>query len=71
MANLMNEFPDIENKQDEPLMNYTYTKTGGPADWLAFPETIDQVKELVDYVREHKMGLTVLGNANNQITGVS
>ena len=47
MANLMNEFPDIEIKQDEPLMNYTYTKTGGPADWLAFPETIDQVKELV------------------------
>ena len=28
MANLMNEFPDIEIKQDEPLMNYTYTKTG-------------------------------------------
>ena len=50
-------------------MNYTYTKTGGPADWLAFPETIDQVKELVDYVREHKMGLTVLGNASNLIVG--
>ncbi|MBV0922395.1 UDP-N-acetylmuramate dehydrogenase [Limosilactobacillus reuteri] len=69
MANLMNEFPDIEIKQDEPLMNYTYTKTGGPADWLAFPETIDQVKELVDYVREHEMGLTVLGNASNLIVG--
>lgn len=69
MANLMNEFPDIEIKQDEPLMNYTYTKTGGPADWLAFPETIDQVKKLVDYVREHKMGLTVLGNASNLIVG--
>ena len=65
----MNEFPDIEIKQDEPLMNYTYTKTGGPADWLAFPETIDQVKKLVDYVREHKMGLTVLGNASNLIVG--
>ena len=69
MANLMNEFPDIEIKQDEPLMNYTYTKTGGPADWLAFPETVDQVKELVDYVREHGMGLTVLGNASNLIVG--
>ncbi|MBU5283747.1 UDP-N-acetylmuramate dehydrogenase [Limosilactobacillus reuteri] len=69
MANLINEFPDIEIKQDEPLMNYTYTKTGGPADWLAFPETVDQVKELVDYVREHGMGLTVLGNASNLIVG--
>lgn len=67
MANLMNEFPDINIKQDEPLMNYTYTKTGGPADWLAFPETVDQVKQLVDYVRENKMPLTVLGNASNLI----
>ena len=69
MSILMIEFHDIEIKQDEPLMNYTYTKTGGPADWLAFPETIDQVKKLVDYVREHKMGLTVLGNASNLIVG--
>lgn len=67
MANLMNEFPDINIKQDEPLMNYTYTKTGGPADWLAFPETVDQVKQLVDYVRKNKMPLTVLGNASNLI----
>lgn len=65
----MNEFPNIEIKQDEPLMNYTYTHTGGPADWLAFPETIDQVKELVNYVHEHKMSLTVLGNASNLIVG--
>lgn len=69
MANLMNEFPEIEIKQDEPLMNYTYTHTGGPADWLAFPETVDQVKALVDYVRENKMPLTVLGNASNLIVG--
>ena len=38
MANLMTEFPEIEIKQDEPLMRYTYTHTGGPADWLAFPQ---------------------------------
>ncbi|WP_267201306.1 UDP-N-acetylmuramate dehydrogenase [Limosilactobacillus kribbianus] len=67
MANLMNEFPEIDIKQDEPLMNYTYTHTGGPADWLAFPESVDQVKQLVDYVREHEMPLTVLGNASNLI----
>ncbi|MCH3922217.1 UDP-N-acetylmuramate dehydrogenase [Limosilactobacillus sp.] len=67
MANLMNEFPEIDIKQDEPLMNYTYTRTGGPADWLAFPESVDQVKQLVDYVREHQMPLTVLGNASNLI----
>lgn len=69
MANLMNEFPDIEIKQDEPLMNYTYTHTGGPADWLAFPTSVDQVKSLVDYVRENDIPLTVLGNASNLIVG--
>ncbi|WP_373842367.1 UDP-N-acetylmuramate dehydrogenase [Limosilactobacillus sp.] len=67
MANLITEFPEIDIKQDEPLMNYTYTHTGGPADWLAFPESVDQVKQLVDYVREHQMPLTVLGNASNLI----
>lgn len=69
MANLMIEFPNIEIKQDEPLMNYTYTHTGGPADWLAFPDSVDQVKELVDYARKHKMAVTVLGNASNLIVG--
>lgn len=67
MANLMNEFPEIDIKQDEPLMNYTYTHTGGPADWLAFPKNVDQVKQLVEYVKANKMSLTVLGNASNLI----
>lgn len=67
MANLITEFPEIDIKQDEPLMNYTYTHTGGPADWLAFPTSVDQVRQLVQYVHEHQMPLTVLGNASNLI----
>lgn len=67
MANLMNEFPSIEIKQDEPLMHYTYTHTGGPADWLAFPKDVAEVKKLVDYARVHQVSLTVLGNASNLI----
>lgn len=63
----MNEFPEIEIKQDEPLMNYTYTQTGGPADWLAFPKSIDEIKQLVHYTRVHHLPLTVLGNASNLI----
>lgn len=67
MANLMTEFPEIEIKQDEPLMHYTYTHTGGPADWLAFPKSVDEVRALVDYARENNLPLTVLGNASNLI----
>jgi len=36
------QFPEIALLKDEPLLNYTYTKTGGPADILAFPKTADE-----------------------------
>lgn len=67
MANLMTKFPEIEIKQDEPLMRYTYTHTGGPADWLAFPKNVDEVKQLVTYATAQQLPLTVLGNASNLI----
>lgn len=50
-------------------MKYTYTHTGGPADWLAFPKSVDEVQQLVNYAREHQMTVTVLGNASNLIVG--
>nr|WP_242697200.1 UDP-N-acetylmuramate dehydrogenase [Enterococcus hirae] len=52
---------------DEPLMNYTFTKTGGPADVLVFPKTQNEVKEVVDYCRTHDVPWMVLGNASNLI----
>ena len=67
MANMMTEFPEIEIKQDEPLMHYTYTHTGGPADWLAFPKNVEEVQTLVAYANDHQLPLTVLGNASNLI----
>lgn len=67
MANLITEFPEIDIKKDEPLMHYTYTHTGGPADWLAFPKNVDEVKTLVTYANTHQLPLTVLGNASNLI----
>lgn len=67
MANMMTEFLEIEIKQDEPLMHYTYTHTGGPADWLAFPKNVEEVQTLVAYANDHQLPLTVLGNASNLI----
>ena len=67
MANMMTEFPEIEIKQDEPLMHYTYTHTGGPADWLAFPKNVEEVQTLVAYANDRQLPLTVLGNASNLI----
>ena len=40
VVNLIKEFPEINIKKQEPLSKYTFTHTGGEADWLAFPENV-------------------------------
>lgn len=64
---MINDFPQINIKRDEPLSNYTFTRTGGPADWLAFPTSVDEVQQLVEYAHHHQLPLTILGNASNLI----
>lgn len=64
---MQQRFPEINLLIDEPLMNYTFTKTGGPVDVLAFPKTMEETKELVDYCREETIPWMVLGNASNLI----
>ena len=49
------------------MSHYTNTKTGGPADWLAFPANVDQVQQLVTFAHDQKMPLTIIGNASNLI----
>lgn len=51
----------------EPLMKYTFTKTGGPADVLVFPKTPQEVKTIIDYCRKEDHPWLVLGNASNLI----
>ena len=60
-------FPAIEIKKDESLSHYTNTKTGGPADYVAFPKSISETKALITYANEQEMPLTVIGNASNLI----
>ena len=42
--NIVQQFPNITILTDEPLSHYTYTKTGGPADFLAFPTSKEEVQ---------------------------
>ena len=51
----------------EPLANYTYTKTGGPADALIFPQTKAEIKAVIAYCQEVDLPWLVLGNASNLI----
>lgn len=60
-------FPAIEIKKDELLSHYTNTKTGGPADYVAFPKSISETKALITYANDQHLPLTVIGNASNLI----
>ncbi|MFL2100030.1 UDP-N-acetylmuramate dehydrogenase [Desemzia sp. FAM 23991] len=64
---LKKQIPDLIIKENEPLSLYTYTKTGGPADVLVFPTTIEEVTNVVQWVNREQLPLTVLGNASNLI----
>ena len=67
-AEMKSEFSEKMNVfLDEPLSKYTHTKTGGKTDILAFPESVDQVRELLQYANDHQINITVIGNASNLI----
>lgn len=57
----------INIQENIPLSRYTFTKTGGNAQYLAFPKSFEELKELVDAVKVDKLQLTVIGNASNLI----
>lgn len=52
---------------DQPLGRYTHTKTGGPADVVAFPKSKEQVQKLVLTANNANVPVTVIGNASNLI----
>lgn len=54
-------------KTNEPLNKYTYTKTGGPADVFAVPQTIEEAQIVVTYAYKNDIPLMVLGNGSNLI----
>lgn len=60
-------FPNIEYYLNEPLANYTFTKTGGSADMVVFPKTAEEIQAILSYCREQGIPWTVLGNASNLI----
>ncbi|WP_395318047.1 UDP-N-acetylmuramate dehydrogenase [Fructilactobacillus frigidiflavus] len=64
---LCNKFNEIKILKDEPLSNYSWTKTGGKADYLAFPKNYAEAETLLKFTKEHQIPITVLGNASNLI----
>ncbi|QHW37839.1 UDP-N-acetylmuramate dehydrogenase [Staphylococcus ursi] len=54
-------------KVNEPLKRYTYTETGGNADFYISPERYEDVQKVVKYAYEHHIPVTYLGNGSNII----
>ena len=38
-------------KYNEPMKKYTTMKVGGPCDAIVFPETIDEIKEIIKFCK--------------------
>ncbi|KXB37454.1 UDP-N-acetylmuramate dehydrogenase [Aerococcus christensenii] len=63
----MDRFDPKHIKPNEPLKYYAYTKTGGPADVLAFPHTIDELQEMIRVANQLDLPFMTLGNSSNVI----
>lgn len=64
---LKTELEGIDIRFDEPLKKYTYTKVGGPADYLAFPRNRYELVRIVQFANKEQISWIVLGNASNII----
>lgn len=60
-------FPETIIKYDEPMANYSYTKTGGPVDALIFPKSVADIKAIIRYANREHIPLIALGNSSNII----
>ena len=61
------ELAGIDILFNEPLKQYTYTKVGGAADYLAFPRNQYELKRIVTFANAHEIPWMVLGNSSNII----
>lgn len=63
----MEALAGIDIRFDEPLKPYTYTKVGGPVDYLAFPRNKFELERLVRFANQENIPWMVLGNSSNII----
>ncbi len=64
---IQQKFPMMFLESDQSLADYTYTKTGGPADVIAHPTNAEECQSLILFCNQHHIPWLVLGNASNVI----
>lgn len=54
-------------KYNEPMSKHTTMRVGGPVDIMVYPNTIDEIIDIVKYAKENSIPVKVLGNGSNVI----
>ncbi|MFJ7639168.1 MULTISPECIES: UDP-N-acetylmuramate dehydrogenase [unclassified Peribacillus] len=54
-------------RMNEPLHQYTFTKTGGKADFFVMPTNYQEVQAIYLYALNNHLPLTIVGNGSNMI----
>lgn len=67
LQDLKSLIPEDIIKVNEPLKRYTYTETGGNADFYLSPTKNEDVQAIVRYAKEKDIPFTYLGNGSNII----
>lgn len=52
-------------RRNEPFSEHTSFHIGGPADYMLWPETPDQLAAILHYAKAHDLPLFILGNGSN------
>ena len=68
----MNKYKKLEEiideskiKYNEPMKKYTTMKVGGPCDAIIFPESIEDIKNVIKFCSDEKIKYYVIGNGSN------
>ena len=59
------ELPQLDWQTDVPMNRYTTLRVGGPADCLAEPDNVDELRELLKLAERFLVPVTVIGNGSN------
>ena len=51
-------------KYDEPMKNYTTLRIGGNADVIVFPESVNDIKNVLNFAKTNNTHVTIIGNGS-------
>ena len=65
LASALRRIPGLEVRENEPMKRHTTFRIGGPARWMAFPKTVEEVRTLLRLAREADIPVRLLGAGTN------